>query len=410
MNKIKLNPVWAFFLAGMISVSSIYAQAEAAPEAETEKASVDVDIVFVTDYVFRGISYLDNYYVQKGKAYDDYKVVPTFQPSITISSPVDGLSLNIWGSFATTHRDDMDSDKRFQFGPGDVDLLTTPNPLGLTDASGTALAIPAIITTAGVDPNAPALFQSILNHAPQQIAANGIAAWYGGYNYQGGTPGYYKEANGLDRLDEIDLTLDYSIETKLGNVSFGIVNYTITDEKAKGGSSFYQEVYVSYALPMLPDLAVKMYSDVQTSNYYYNLSYGSSCEATDDFSLDYGAGVGYGVRNNLQGVQDVTGMLGVSFKGLSIAANVAHRPDMKMIEASDPNTNMPLWLNGGSNAADGMVDDPSRTNGLANSLINASITNAIGVNAGQFGAYTYTPRTKLPSNLYWLSIGYSTSF
>ncbi|MDH5656527.1 MAG: hypothetical protein OEZ34_11495 [Spirochaetia bacterium] len=402
------------------SVSTVFAQEPAPandpanPEPKTSLASVDVDVVFVTDYVFRGVSLHDNYFVQEGKSYEGYKFAPAFQPSVTVSSPVDGLSFNLWGSFAMTHRDDMDSDKRFQFGPGDIDLLTTPNPLGLTDpATGNPLAVPAIVSTSGLDPNAFALFNSILQHAPQQILANGIAAWYGGYNYQGGTPGLYNEANGLSRVDELDFTLDYSTETKIGNFSFGIVNYALVNQKSMGGSSFYHEVYFAYALPFFSDLSVKVFSDVQTNNLYSNLSYGSSFEFTEDLSLDYAAGVGYGVRNRLQGIQDVTGSLGFTFKGFSISGNVSHRPNMAFIEASDPNTKMPLWLNGGSTAADGMVEDPSRVNGIMNSLINQAITNELtqgGANTLAYGEYQYIPRTKLPTNIYWISMGYSTSF
>jgi hypothetical protein len=354
--------------------------------------AISINTQIVSDYVFRGVSFLDGYYDQKKEAYGSFKSAFTLQPSITYETPLEGLTFNLWGSFAMTNREDVDSDGNFQLSPGGDDLLIS---------SG-------IVSANGIAPNAGQLVAGIYDGVAAAKQAVGVSAYYGAFGYVGGDPGYYKEENGLKRADELDFTIAYEKETKAGTMTFGIVQYSFADLKAKGGASFYTEMFGKYSLPSIPEVTLALYSDIQTSNYYWNLSYGSSYELSESMSLDYAVGAGYTQKQNAQGMQDVTGSIGLTISDFNVGFNVAYRPDMKMIELNDPNTNLPLWLQGESTAGDGLVPDPSKNSGLVNTLINGMISARLPASTA-FGPYTYTPRTALPKAIYWINFGYTTS-
>jgi len=360
------------------------------------EGGVSVDSQIVTDYVFRGESLLNNYFIQEHKAYSSFKPAFAYQPSITYTTPVDGLSFNLWGSFALTKRADADVDGSLQYGPGTPDLLTTPDP----GNGGTP-----VITSTGVNPNAGAILTQIFNYPTQLINAVGFDTYFSTFNYRGGTAGYYNEENGLARADEVDLTIDYTKGSSIGDISFGIVQYSFASLGAKGDATFYTEMYTKYAPKFAPGVTLALYSDIQSSNYYWNLSYGSDMELSKAMALDYSVALGYGQRQNLQGIQDVTGHVGVTSGAFSAGINAAYRPDYRLIETTDPNTSLPLWVNGGSTAADGLVEDPSKNTGIMNTLINGIIGSTL--QQGTALPYTYTPRTKLPRVLVWLNFGYS---
>ncbi|MCB1168646.1 MAG: hypothetical protein KDK33_20995, partial [Leptospiraceae bacterium] len=65
-------------------------------------------------------------------------------------------------------------------------------------------------------------------------------------------------------------------------------------------------------------------------------------------------------------------------------------------------------LTGASTQFDGLVEDPSKNNGMVNSYINSQVA-AVLDPAGTI-QYTYTPRQKLPRVIYYVSLGYSVSF
>lgn len=374
--------------------SPLYAQgeelatevAESAGDEELPDASIDVDLAFVSNYVFRGDDLFVNRANQKGESFGSHTGEVAFQPSVTFNTPVEGLYFNIWGSFAMFGRDDVDTDQLVQTAPGGTDVLAGAG-LGEPQAAN-------IVNAAGGSPDAIATAALTTNKET------------------GGLPGYYAETNGLKRLDELDFTIGYAADTKIGSMGFGVVVYTFpyisNGQTLTGGT---EEFFVSYALPFLPELSLSTYVDVTSSVMYHNLAFGSGIEIADGISLDYGAGVGYGngyLAKRVQGIQDVSGSIGVSLYGFSIAYNIAYRPNLEFFDTDSGNLDSANWLNGGSSAGDGLVADPARTTGPVNSFVNSTINTNLAANP-QTAGYTYTPRQKLPKTLWWISVGYSFS-
>ncbi|MEQ9363823.1 MAG: hypothetical protein RIF32_06255 [Leptospirales bacterium] len=349
----------------------LYAQddvIDVAPAAEDElpDASIDVDLAFVSNYVFRGTDLYTNRAQQEKKAVGEHTGALSFQPSININTPVEGLYFNLWGNFAMEGRSDQDVDQRLQTGPD----------------------------TTAVTPG-----------AAQTTYSTATVGDYLGQNAEAGTlPGYYNELNGLDRLDELDLTIGYGADTKVGTIGFGFVSYQQPNTKAKAGFAL-NEVFVSYALPFLTDLSLSLYSDIASSNQYYNLGYGSGVDIADGISLDYGVGVGYGVKADLKGIQDVTGSVGVTLYGFSVAYNFSVRPDLRFHDGDAAGGASAQWINGGSTNADGLTEDFSQKYGV-NEVIKSTVQSALEVGNSNF---VYTPRSKIPRMVWWVSAGYSFS-
>ena len=252
----------------------LYAQEEPEPapvaaEDELPDASIDVSLAFVSNYVFRGDDLFVNRANQKGESLGSHTGEFAFQPSVTFKTPVDGLSFNIWGSFAMAGRNDVDTDQIVETSP-------TSNVDVLAGASG---------------PGQP---EAIINAAGGTPSAIGTAA-LGQNKETGGLPGYYADPNGLKRLDELDFTLGYSSATKVGTMGFGFIAYTYpTISNGRTKTAGAEEIYVSYALPFLPELALSMNTDIDTSVNYYKLAYASGVDIAEGIGLTYGAGVGYG--------------------------------------------------------------------------------------------------------------------
>lgn len=372
------------------------------------KASVEVSADFVSNYVWRGGDIFGASIADQQARNQDGKIQAwAFQPSITFITPVEGLSFNIWGSFATRHRQDTDSDQLIQQGPGGSSIEF--NEALVTAQSGDASALSSsagttLFTTnsAGTRVTGIAGVDSISFHHPECEDATAVNC----------VPNFYKEKNGLHRLDEIDYTLDYTRETTVGTMSFGIIYYTLPHVTAKADA--FEEVYVGYALPQLPDLSLTIYTDVTSgasSNNYILLAYGSDFEISDGVALTYGASTGYGIKSRLQGIQDVTGSIGVDVQGFFVKFNVAHRPDTRFFD-EDSSEAPNLALFGLSSRSDGLIADKSQTTGFANSIINATVNAAIDSAISETTrtdgyTYTYTPRQKIPSEIYWVSLGYT---
>lgn len=360
-------------------------------EDELPDVNVDVGLNFVSNYIFRGTDMHANRAVQKSEQYGSHTGEWAFQPTVQFNTP-SGWFFNIWGSFATAGRSDVDTDYRFQTSPGGAALSTSPDP-GFIRSQYAAVTLQQALTQ----------------------------DWR-----VGAVPGFYKEANGLQRADEIDLTLGHSVSTKKGNIGFGLIHYTGANANFKAGFPQTTEVYISYAPPFLTDLTISAFQDVgnnsltaagarQSSEFddasYYNIAYGSGVELSEDLKLTYKVAAGYGMVNRIQGWQDVTGTVGVTFSGFSVGFNYVYRPDLRFFDLdaiSSTNTNSPAWLNGNSTKGDGLVGDPSQTNGAVNAYINSQIQGIIDQGIGA-GVYTYTPRQKLPRTLWFVNVGYSFS-
>lgn len=356
------------------------------PAATGENLGVDVGFSIVTNYVFRGDDVFTAAAMQRGESYGGSTGAPAFQPSVTFALPVQGLSFNIWGSFAMSNRQDQDIDGVLQQGPGGDDLLAPSNGADIPGAIIGALPVATDVDTLAA------------------LDLKSCAAT------TGCIPGYYKEENGLKRLDEIDLTLSFDKETKNGNFGTGLIHYTHPGTIGKDGYGAITEAYFKYAFPFFTDLTFAVYSAVSGARYeYYNVSYSRDLELTKDLALSLGVGAGYQVQDSMQGWKDVTAGVHLNSGGFTIGFNVAYRPDLRFQESlidGDPNTELPLWLYGGSTIGDGLVADPARTNGLINTAVNSVIGGTIQAPGTTF---SYTPRTKLPRAVYWFDVGYTMS-
>jgi len=74
------------------------------------ESSINVDLPIVSTYVFRGVDVFQNKFVQEKKSISGFNLAPAIQPSITFNF-TEGLSFNIWSSFALTNRQDKDTDQ-----------------------------------------------------------------------------------------------------------------------------------------------------------------------------------------------------------------------------------------------------------------------------------------------------------
>lgn len=399
-----------------------------AEETKLPNASVDVNATVVSNYVFRGNDMFQNRFVQKRKEIDGKNIAPAFQPSITFKTPVDGLTFNVWGSFALSGREDKDVDQRIQTGRGAYNTAEPGfgnNPL--VDAAQT-------FGTSGVAAAQAQLYSSYTTLAtPTHNLFSGTAG-QSIANQKVAT--FYKDVNGLKRLDEIDLTLAYSSATRVGVLGFGIIHYGLANAKGKanpfGGiantANYYAtEMYVSYALPMLPDLTAKLSSDIVNSNQYYQLLYSKTFNVSDSVAVSVNTGPGYSVQTNLytlnggagqandpaiqtlQGWKEWTSNVGVTVKGFTVGVNAAYRPDLRFFDL-DYGTNRALEVDGGSTMDDGLIPNPATSgSGIYADLLTRTVTTAVRNRTGN-QSYTYTPRQKLPKWLYWVNLGYTASF
>ena len=401
----------------------------AAPAAPAlPNGGVDVSLQLSSNYVFRGADMYQNKFVQDRQSYGKWNKAPSFQPSITFKTPVDGLTFNIWGAFALTNRNDKDVDQRIQNGKGGV------------TSNDTILANPLIDS---IDYNSSATPPNTVGTSPAQYLRNYFntaTTFYPTGNYAGAStvnvPGFYKDANGLGRVDELDYTIAYSSATKVGTIGFGLVTYQLANAKGKGnpfiagGSAFYYatEMFATYALPMLPDLTAKAYADIVNSNQYYQLVYSKTIAVSDAVSVTVTTGPSYSIQSalyavpngsgntyagttqTLQGWKDVTSSVGVSAKGFNVQLNAAYRPDLRFYD-SDPSTNRLVEIDGGSTMNDGRVADPKWTgSGVAADVVQRGITAQGRRLAAGNGNYQFVARQKLPRWIYWVNAGYTASF
>lgn len=374
-----LKKTWSSVLIGSVLFSTAALQAE---------PSIDVDATVVSNYVFRGLDIHQKKFDQDGEEISGFNMAPAFQPSINFNLD-NGMFFNIWTSFALTGREDTDTDGQYQFGPG-----------GLTAAN---------ILTPGVDLAAP--FRDAgtgCNTTGSCTDAEVLAAVAGGTYV---APGFYNENNGLRRFDEVDLTLGYEVEHKLGTMSGGIVAYVLPNP-ANGvtGVDQFTEFFVGFAPAALPGLGITYYAEVngdggEGTTYTY-IDYGYDIELGGDMSLGLGVGAGYQVQNQLQGWRNVDAGVSLGMGGFSVGVTAVYRPNLAFFDTDSAGKNVPAWLANGSTKFDGQVADPSKTTGLANSYINSLISTSIDPTGG----FTYTPRQKLPTVVYYVSLGYSTSF
>ncbi len=371
---------WSSILIGSVLLSTATLSAE---------PGIDVDATVVSNYIFRGTDIHQGKFSQDGEEISGFNMAPAFQPSINFNLD-NGMFFNIWTSFALTGREDVDTDGQYQYGPGGATAANILTP-------GVDLVAPFTNTSTGCTAAGTACTSAEVLAA---VAAGTYTA-----------PGFYNERNGLRRFDEVDLTLGYEVESKLGTMSGGIVAYVLPNPAAGvTGADQFTEFFVGFAPAALPGLGITYYAEVngdgaEGTTYTY-IDYGYDIDLGNDMSLGLGVGAGYQVQNQLQGWRNVDAGVSFGIGGFSVGFNAIYRPNLAFFDSDTAGKNVPAWLANGSTKFDGLVADPSKTTGLANAYINNLVSTAVDPSGG----WTYTPRQKLPSVVYYVSLGYSMSF
>jgi len=76
--------------------------------SEVSKPSVDISLAISTNYIWRGYDLYVAKFDAKSKEHGALNIGPSFQPSLTFYTPVEGLSFNMWMAYALSARDDKD--------------------------------------------------------------------------------------------------------------------------------------------------------------------------------------------------------------------------------------------------------------------------------------------------------------
>jgi hypothetical protein len=359
--------------------------------------SISVDLPIVSTYVFRGVDVFQNKFVQEKKSISGFNLAPAIQPSITFNF-TEGWSFNIWSSFALTNRQDKDTDQLLQSEPDDV-------------SGPVASAYNGFI--AGNLLGTPVPFSNVITAVQTAITGNEEAIIKG----EQSAPAFYKEPNGLRRVDEVDLTLSYSFDTKLGKMTGGIVTYLLPNTtKGVTGEDQSTELFVGYSPKALPNLSITLYGETNLDGYggatFTYISYSIPLIESQNMTLSFDPGLGYQTQDNLQGIKYVSLPFTLAMGSLKFMFVGIYRPDTRFFD-SDPYKGDAVKLLGLSTISDGLIPDPAKNTGILNSIINGYISNQIQTAltaAGYPFTYTYTPTQSIPKLIYYFSIGYSTTF
>jgi hypothetical protein len=366
--------------------------------------SIDVDLPIVSTYVFRGVDVFQDKFVQEKKSIRGFNLAPAIQPSITFNF-TEGWSFNIWSSFALTNRQDKDIDQILQVPGEDPDKVASAYNLFI---SGNLLGTPVP-------------FSIVENEV--QMYISGIDSVTGEPNIEAiikgkkPAPAFYKEPNGLRRVDEVDLTLSYSFDTKLGNMTGGIVTYILPNTtKGVTGTDQSTELFVGYSPKALPNLSITLYVETNLDGYegatFTNISYSIPLIESQNMTLSFDPELGYQTQDNLQGIKYVSLPFTLAMGSLKFMFVGIYRPDTRFFD-SDRYEGDAVKLLGLSTISDGLIPDPAKNTGILNSIINGYISNEIKTAltaAGYPFNYTYTPRQSIPKFIYYFSIGYSITF
>lgn len=396
-------------LAGLVSAFFAIDNLQAEPFTPTIAVTTDV----VSNYVFRGADVLQNRFIQDGKSYGSMNIAPAFQPNLAFNF-AEGWSLNVWGSFALMGRGDKDIDGFFQGAPGDT-MSFVPD--------ATATNYVSAISNGSLSSST---FQNA--YPGSYIFSNDVLGRKFGTNAPGG---YYKEAVGLKRNDEIDLTLGYSMSTKLGTMTGGVISYNYPNTAQYLATNL--ELYGGFSPAKLPEVSLTLYVEGASaspgagSTYEY-LAYTKAFELSKDSNITIAPGIGYATSTTLhiQGIKNVNLPITYNMGGFHVGVTGVYRPNLAFFDNSQNtsgDTAMGNGINivGGSTIYDGLVPDPARNAGVANAYINAEISNKVNTGlqsaglpydpAGSNGyKYSYIPRQTLPKTLIYYTIGYTATF
>ncbi|MCS7205370.1 MAG: hypothetical protein NZ853_06715 [Leptospiraceae bacterium] len=362
---------------------------------------IEIDIQFSSDYIWRGHNFYRDYNIQKKESYKSINGAWSFQPSITWYTPLNGLYVNLFSSFALVGQNDKDIDQRLQTNPR---MPFIKNRTSLLDY----------------------IFDSSLNIIDdlQNTLPNSNFI----LDYEN-LPNFYREPVGLRRFNELDITIGYDSENKMGKIGFGIMHFKYASPLSVG-IPYGTEIFLTYSFPNLEGIELGIHEDIVVNTIYYSISFDNGFYITNELFSEYEIQFGYYVLHEIQGISDITFTYRfVHDSGFYLGFNATYTPDRTFQDyffgsgdpldtEFDPNqqkvmnavykTDLPIEINGFSSIYDGKVADPSKTTGPINEYINKKINEDI---ANLFGIpYKYVPRQKLPNSYYWINFGYRYAF
>jgi len=133
------------------------------------------------------------------------------------------------------------------------------------------------------------------------VAQPSVTAGVGGFTFNAWADYNLTDQNGLkNKIDEIDLTLDYTFSLGKFSIPVGVIRYTFPNTSFSDTTEFY--VGVSYDWIVTP--SVTIYKDVQEANGIYvlgSLDYSLDLPKLNDmfgWSLGVGASIAWGNSEN----------------------------------------------------------------------------------------------------------------
>ncbi len=268
-----------------------------------DSSAVEYTASFVSNYVFRGTNYFAGVAAQEEKAPSASTGAFAFQPNVTFYPDDKGWYFDIWASVALEKRSDVDLDGNHVTG---FNTNVVGNLVRNTD-----------------------------------------------------------EDNGLKRYDEVDYTLGYEKEARIGRIGYGLIVYSSVYFRQKASTEEglnTSEVFVSYSPPgeFLSGFFVELYSQILsaalTPEEYYQFGYEYAYGVGGDAEVFFEIAAGYGISQTVSGWRDVTGSLGASAAGFTVSLNASGRQRSEFFDTGD------------SNPEDFKVADPESTTGEQKAL------------------------------------------
>jgi hypothetical protein len=340
--------------------------------AETEKPFLELDLSVSNDLIFRGESFngdLTN--ARYNKSYRSYTDAWSLQPDIRFLTPLDGLTVFLWGNINLQHHGDRDTDKfLFQDAPGEMDRT-------------------------------------------QEIVSN---LRRGELGFDPNQTKRYKERNGSERFSGAFMGADYAWNTRIGGFSFGSWLFSNSDSSDK---FTWQEWFIQYRPDVLRFLnpEIGFYMNTSSSSQgipgaptnfingqkYISLDLSHRFREEEFVQIEVGSHIGYLNGNNnvnrLSGISNITNMLRVYFGEFYVGTSWVYRPELKLFDIFD------------SNPKDGRTTDPSKLHGWQNQLIQDSIQQWTEPDEGLTNIVLEKMISqRIIRNLFTISFGYQTTF
>ncbi|TGK00005.1 hypothetical protein EHQ53_04085 [Leptospira langatensis] len=417
------------------SPPNMYGPSGGATNGNGAAADTNIEVIHevVTDFIWRGLSFSGEIANRRdNESYKAMTFVPSYQPTVTLNTPLKGLQVQFWGNFQLTERNDRDNDGRFQQYPGG------PGP-----------AYPGQGAAGSLSPfSAPS--PDTLNAAcPYDTQSNLISGVHSlGSTCGGNTPGFKKEQNGMKRSDGLFYAFYYNFDkTSWGTFTAGIWFYNTFQkstaylspalgafnsqaEQGIAGANnpstqitrlAWQEYFFFWKLPFLQwaSPTISFYTQFSQENAglmagknYLSLTVGHEFFQDKFFRILPQINVGYAMSNNIvdnrNGIQDVTSTITFFFGKFFFKAANIWRPNLYMYDTDNYYGATGGYVN--ANNRDNKIVDPSKVNGPVNQLVLDYINgSSLSDQMKQAVRDSYLLQ-KIPAHLFWFSIGFSQSF